>query len=158
MRKWQVLCLVAALLLGGCGSLSVPMNEPLRSAAGNAEYRLLDVNRSGGAESALVLVALSGGGKRSAAFGFGVLRGMRDIPVRPEAKDSTLLNEVDLLAGVSGGSFPAAHFGLYGETSFETFPGRVPLSPTSRPTSGALSCCRGTGPGSSTRWSAPTTG
>jgi NTE family protein len=98
------------------------MNEPQRSAAGNHEYRLLDVNRLGGAESALVLVALSGGGKRSAAFGHGVLRGMRDIPVRPEGKDSTLLAEIDLLAGVSGGTFPAAHLGLYGETSFETFP------------------------------------
>jgi NTE family protein len=47
---------------------------------------------------------------------------MRDIHVRPEGKDSTLLDEVDLLAGVSGGSFPAAHFGLYGGKSFETFP------------------------------------
>ncbi len=122
MRRWQALGFLVTLLLGGCGSLSVPMNEPLRSAAGNSEYRLVDVNRSGGAESALVLVALSGGGKRSAAFGFGVLRGMRDIHVQPEGKDSTLLDEVDLLAGVSGGSFPAAHFGLYGEKSFETFP------------------------------------
>ena len=98
------------------------MNHPLRSPAGNTEYRLLDVNRIGGAQSALVLVALSGGGKRSAAFAFGVLRGMRDIPVRPEGRNSTLLDEVDLLAGVSGGSFPAAHYGLYGERSFETFP------------------------------------
>jgi NTE family protein len=98
------------------------MNEPLRSAAGNTEYRLADVNRLGGAESALVLVALSGGGKRSAAFAFGVLRGMREIQVRPEGKDSTLLDEVDQLAGVSGGAFPAAHFGLYGTKSFETFP------------------------------------
>jgi NTE family protein len=47
---------------------------------------------------------------------------MRDIHVQPEGKDSTLLNEVDLVAGVSGGSFPAAHFGLYGAKSFETFP------------------------------------
>jgi len=122
MRKWQVLGLVVTLLLGGCSSLTVPMNEPLRSTAGNAEYRLLDVNRRGGAESALVLAALSGGGKRSAAFGFGVLRGMRDVHVQPEGKDSTLLDEVDLLAGVSGGSFPAAYFGLYGKASFETFP------------------------------------
>jgi NTE family protein len=112
---------IAMLMLGACSSLSVPMNEPLRSAAGNTEYRLLDVNRLGGAESALVLVALSGGGKRSAAFGHGVLRGMRDIRVRPEGKDSALLDEVDLVAGVSGGSFPAAHFGLYGAKSFETF-------------------------------------
>ena len=122
MRKSRAFNVIAALLLGSCSSLSVPMNEPLRSAAGNTEYRLLDVNRLGGAESALVLVALSGGGKRSAAFSHGVLRGMRDIRVRPEGKDSTLLAEVDLLAGVSGGAFPAAHFGLYGEGSFETFP------------------------------------
>jgi NTE family protein len=98
------------------------VNQPLRSAAGNTEYRLLDINRSGGAENALVLVALSGGGKRSAAFAFGVLRGMADIPVRPEASASTLLDEIDLLAGVSGGSFPAAHFALYGRKSFDTFP------------------------------------
>jgi NTE family protein len=98
------------------------MNQPLRSTAGNAEYRLLDINRSSGAASALVLVALSGGGKRSAAFAFGVLRGMRDLPVRIEGKTSTLLDEIDLLAGVSGGSFPAAYYGLYGEKSFDTFP------------------------------------
>src|SRR5271169_6172304 len=122
MRRWQALGFLAVLLVGACSSLSVPMNEPLRSAAGNTEYRLLDVNRVGGAESALVLVALSGGGKRSAAFGFGVLRGMRDIHVRPDGQNSTLLDEVDQLAGVSGGSFPAAHFGLYGAKSFETFP------------------------------------
>ena len=42
--------------------------------------------------------------------------------VQPEGRDSTLLDEVDLLAGVSGGAFPAAHFGLYGKASFETFP------------------------------------
>jgi NTE family protein len=122
MRRLRALTAIAVLLVGACSSLSVPMNEPLHSAAGNTEYRLLDVNRVGGAESALVLVALSGGGKRSAAFGHGVLRGMRDIHVRPEGKDSTLLAEVDLLAGVSGGTFPASHFGLYGDASFDTFP------------------------------------
>ena len=122
IHKRHFASLFAALLLVGCGSLHVPMNEPLRSTAGNAEYRLLDVNRSGAAASALVLVALSGGGKRSAAFAFGVLRGMRDLPVRIEGKTSTLLDEIDLLAGVSGGSFPAAYYGLYGKKSFDTFP------------------------------------
>jgi NTE family protein len=115
---WFISVLLSA---GGC-SLNAPMNEPLHSAAANAEYRLLDVNRSGGAESALVLVALSGGGKRSAAFAFGVLRGMADIPVRANRANSTLLDEIDMLAGVSGGSFPAAHFALYGRKSFDTFP------------------------------------
>ncbi len=122
MLRWRMLALAALLWLGGCASLAVPLNQPLRSAAGNAEYRLLDINRRGGAESALVLIALSGGGKRSAAFGFGVLRGMEDIPVRPEGRDSTLLDEIDLLSGVSGGAFPAAYYGLYGKDAFRTFP------------------------------------
>ena len=115
---WLITVLLPA---AGC-SLSAPVNQPLRSAAGNTEYRLLDINRSGGAENALVLVALSGGGKRSAAFAFGVLRGMADIPVRPNGANSTLLDEIDMLAGVSGGSFPAAHSALYGRKSFDTFP------------------------------------
>jgi NTE family protein len=42
--------------------------------------------------------------------------------VRPEGKSSTLLDEIDQLAGVSGGSFPAAYYGLYGKKAFETFP------------------------------------
>jgi len=122
VRNLRLFSLMALFMLGACSSLSVPMNKPLRSAAGNIEYRLFDANRMGGAESALVLVALSGGGKRSAAFAHGVLRGMRDIHVQPEGRDDTLLNEIDLLAGVSGGAFAAAHFGLYGEASFATFP------------------------------------
>ena len=122
MRCKRLLGLVAALLLGyGC-SLSVPMNAPLHSAAGNTEYRLLDINRRGGAENALVLVALSGGGKRSAAFAFGALHQMRNIPVETGGAQTDLLHEIDLLAGVSGGSFVAAHYGLYGDQSFATFP------------------------------------
>src|SRR5271170_6367855 len=100
MRRLRALSASAVLMLGACSLLSVPMNEPLHSVAGNTEYRLLDVNRAGGAESALVLVALSGGGKRSAAFGQGVLRGMRDIHVRPERKDSTLLATNDRMTQV----------------------------------------------------------
>ncbi|MBV1799438.1 patatin-like phospholipase family protein [Siccirubricoccus sp. G192] len=71
----------------------------------------------------LVLLAFSGGGKRSAAFAHGALRGLRDIPVRPAGRPGwTLLEDVDYISGVSGGSFPAVHYGLHRERSFETFP------------------------------------
>jgi NTE family protein len=121
-RFGRLLGLVATLLLSyGC-SLSVSMNQPLHSAAGNSEYRLLDINRRGAAENTLVLVALSGGGKRSAAFAFGALQGMGNIRVQPSGIHSDLLHEIDMLAGVSGGSFVAAHYGLYGDASFATFP------------------------------------
>src|ERR1700758_4222311 len=63
-----------------------------------------------------------GGGKRSAAFAHGVLRGLRQIPVIEDGRTRSLLDELDYIASVSGGSFPAAHYGLYREKSFETFP------------------------------------
>ena len=75
--------------------------RPARKRSGSSVVRRpisgsFATSRSGGAESNLVMVALSGGGKRSAAFAFGVLRGMRDIHLRAEGKDSTLLDEIDL--------------------------------------------------------------
>jgi NTE family protein len=111
-------------LTAGCASTRVPMNEPLAAADGTGpSYRIEDLNRQGGAPDLLVFVSLSGGGKRSAAFAHGALRGMRDVPVALNGRISRLLDEVDQIAAVSGGSFPAAHFGLNGELSFETFPG-----------------------------------
>jgi NTE family protein len=71
----------------------------------------------------LLFVTFSGGGKRSAAFAHGALRGLRDVRLRPpDGRSISMLNALDYLAGVSGGSFPAAHFGLYRDKSFETFP------------------------------------
>jgi NTE family protein len=112
---------LAALLLAACAPLVPPLNAPLRSPAGNVEYRLFDLARGAGSDGSLVMVALSGGGKRSAAFGFGVLEGMNRIQLRGDDRDATLLDEVDLIAGVSGGAFPAAYFGLYGTKGFATF-------------------------------------
>lgn len=114
--------LLLALLAAACTSLAVPMNEVVPTAEGNRLPRLVDANAAGGDEGLIVLIAFSGGGKRSAAFGHGVLRGLREVPVRTDRGASTLLAEIDMVAGVSGGSFPSSHFGLYGKESFETFP------------------------------------
>ena len=70
----------------------------------------------------ITALAFSGGGKGSAAFAHGVLRGLRDIPV-PAASGPpmTLLDQVEYISAVSGGSFAAAHYGLFRQQSFETF-------------------------------------
>jgi NTE family protein len=114
--------LAAVLALGACASAQVPMNEPLVGAERNSVDRPQDANAAGGRADLLVFVAFSGGGKRSAAFGHGVLRGLRDVPVRTATGQTRLLDEVDVVSGVSGGSFPAAHFALHGDKTFETFP------------------------------------
>lgn len=112
--------LLALLLfaLGACSEIAPELNRPLAGTAPNRPD-IWEVNEAGGRADMLVLVAFSGGGKRSAAFGHGALRGMREVRL---PGGSTLLSEIDMAAGVSGGSFPAAHLALNGERTFETFP------------------------------------
>jgi NTE family protein len=125
-RLRQTLLTTVALLLGGCQTAFVPTNQPLpQNAQGAPEYRpgyaLLPMLQQPQGEIVFIM-AFSGGGKRSAAFAHGVLRGLRRIPVVENGKTRSLLDELDYIASVSGGSFPAMHYGLYRDKSFETFP------------------------------------
>lgn len=98
-------------------------NPPLAPGTSNRGYDLAEMNAASGRADLLVLVGISGGGKRSAAFAHGALRGTRGVPVTlPGGPPSTLLAEIDQIAGVSGGAFAAAHLALHGERSFATFP------------------------------------
>jgi NTE family protein len=135
-RRLAVFLVAAGLALAGCTSLQVQMNQPLPMTASGepdfaANYGVGTFAREiveGSAETPaarsdlLVLLAFSGGGKRSAAFAHGALRGLRDMPVRPAGSAGwSMLDDIDYISGVSGGSFPAAHYGLYRARHFETF-------------------------------------
>ncbi|WP_198371036.1 patatin-like phospholipase family protein [Roseomonas rosulenta] len=116
--------LCAALMLailGACQGPGDTLNAPLvRGADGAADFGAnygFELVSSGRTGEHLVLLAFSGGGKRSAAFAHGALEGMRRMPVGR----TTLLDQVDYISAVSGGSFPAVHYGLYREDSFSTF-------------------------------------
>ena len=56
---------------------------------------------------------MSGGGKRSAAYSYGALKGMREVGVPGAYGQRSLLSSLDAISGVSGGSFTAAYYGLY---------------------------------------------
>jgi NTE family protein len=113
----------ACIGLGGCAGGSTPTNLPLAGDEPNQGYSIIELNGSSGREDVLVMAAFSGGGKRSAAFAHGALRGLRALPVpRPDGGASTMLAELDQISAVSGGTFPAAHYALHGEASFATFP------------------------------------
>jgi len=119
---------LAASFLGGCTGAAM-LNKPLPQEAlatggagpiSHGGYRPLGFKQNSTPE-ALVLVAFSGGGKRSAAFGYGVLKGLRDYPVTLDGKPQSLLSMLDMTASVSGGSFPAAYYGLYRDKIFTDF-------------------------------------
>jgi len=78
----------------------------------------------------LMLLAFSGGGTRAAAMSYGILEALErvDVPVQaiekdapPSDKKHTLLDEVDIISSVSGGSFTASYYGLHGKNIFKSY-------------------------------------
>ena len=109
------------ILVQGC-SAHYPVNEPITAIDPGSGYHL---DRKWGSEdisdSLIVLVAFSGGGTRAAAFSYGVLEALRDAKINWEGKERRVLDEVDSISSVSGGSFTAAYFGLFGDRIFEDY-------------------------------------
>jgi NTE family protein len=122
------LALVATLGLFGCvGGGTAVMNKPLSPATlvgdgpiSQGGYRVAGIHGTQ-ATGTLVLLGFSGGGKRSAAFGYGVLRGLRDYYIPIQGSERRLLDEIDMMSSVSGGSFPAAYYALYRDKIFTDF-------------------------------------
>jgi NTE family protein len=71
-----------------------------------------------------VVLAFSGGGTRAAAFSYGVLEKLRDTVVQMDGQPTRLLDLVDVITSVSGGSYTAAYYGLFGGRIFDDFPSR----------------------------------
>jgi len=108
---------IVALALALCGCAHYPVNPPLAHWEPSPSHVPSPHRR----DDMLVLVAFSGGGTRAAAFGYGVLEELRDTQVSLGGRPRRLLDEVDLVSGVSGGSFPAAYYGLHGDGIFDDF-------------------------------------
>src|SRR5579883_1540677 len=115
------------LMIGACAA--VVSNAPLPPSALNDQsgpiskggYRLTALPQKETGSDLLVLLSFSGGGKRSAAFAYGVLEGLRDFSLPAYGPNAKLLDAVDVIAAVSGGSFPAAYYGLYRDRIFADF-------------------------------------
>lgn len=70
------------------------------------------------APDTLIIFAFSGGGMRSASFGYGVLRAAHNVAVPDETGTHPLDADIDIVSGVSGGSFTAAAFANQREALF----------------------------------------
>lgn len=96
-----------------------PQNALLKNAGGSNTYHYRALKSVSPSNQLLVLVAMSGGGKRSAAFSYGVLKALRDTSVRIDGRKVRMLDEVDFIQAVSGGSFTAAFYGLERDKIFD---------------------------------------
>lgn len=114
------LFLPIVFLISGC-SAHYPVNDPIDEIDRTGGYRPQLTQNENRSDSLLVGLAFSGGGTRAAAFSYGVLEALRDITIQWEGKERRLIDEVDTISSVSGGSFTAAYFGLFGDRIFEDF-------------------------------------
>ncbi|MEW6269490.1 MAG: patatin-like phospholipase family protein [Thermodesulfobacteriota bacterium] len=75
----------------------------------------------GRSDELFVFLAFSGGGTRAASFAYGVLQELAATEIAVEGSRRRLLDEVDVISSVSGGSFTAAYYGLFGDRIFTEF-------------------------------------
>ncbi len=116
------LLLIIILAAGGCSHFGhYPVNAPLNKNDPGYGYIAQNMGPEGNSEELLLILSFSGGGTRAAAFSYGVLEELRATEVTLGREKRTLTDEIDIISGVSGGSFTAAYFGLFGGRIFENF-------------------------------------
>jgi NTE family protein len=117
-----------AALVAGCAQTihNDPVNQQLTANARQVEAELTpDVQTN--YDDMVVALSFSGGGMRAAAFSYGVLQGFDETHVSTRTGPVSLLDRLDFLSGVSGGSTLAAYYGLHGRAAMTDFKQRFLL-------------------------------
>ena len=122
----RLLCLAAALAGVGCSSIHYPLNLPLPAAAQREDgYALRQLAAAGNSDGLLLFAAFSGGGYRAAAMAFAVMEVLDETAIAWDGQHRTLMQELDAISAVSGGSLAAAYFARDPDDFLQSFRGRV---------------------------------
>ncbi|WP_386687097.1 patatin-like phospholipase family protein [Lonepinella sp. MS14437] len=122
MKSLHKLALISAtLFLTACNAVqyqplaTIDKVDPLKG------YRLQQVMQEKFNDQTIVAIMFSGGGTRAAAFGYGVLEELNNHPITLDGKPTNLIDNVDMVYGVSGGSILAIYYSLYGKETIPNF-------------------------------------
>lgn len=127
--KFALIHVAVLLLLSGCGTYLE--NPPLKEYQPDKGYRFknLVTGEKNKKDELFVIMSFSGGGTRAAALSYGVLEGLNMTPITWQDKQQTLLDEVDVISSISGGSFTAAYYGLKRQDTFNEYPDKFLYRP-----------------------------
>ena len=112
--------LMAFLVLTAC-TAHYTVNSKIENVKSVERYTLRSMGGSEKSDELLLILSFSGGGTRAAALSYGILQTLADTGITVDGKQRRLLDEVDLISSVSGGSLTSAYYGLFGDRIFEDF-------------------------------------
>lgn len=113
--------MLTAAALTACSTARPWINQPIGPAAPPATSQPFSPATTGRSPSIIAAITLSGGGARAAAFGLGVLQELKATRFEWEGRSTSVLDEVGLVSGVSGGSVLAAYYAAFGDEVFTRF-------------------------------------
>jgi predicted acylesterase/phospholipase RssA len=117
----KLIPIVLFIVAGGCAHY--PDNTCISAITPSEGYRYSVVRQQPTDEKPFVLLAFSGGGTRAAAFSFGLMEELRGVEyATKEGSKRRLLDDVEIISSVSGGSFTSAYYALFPERFFDDFP------------------------------------
>ena len=115
-----VLLLFSTLV--GCEYVRPTLNAPLTQWEAGDGYRLRNLPSSiDNTDSLLIYASFSGGGTRASTLAFGALRELARQQITWEGKTKRLLDELDVINALSGGTFTGAYYALFGDQIFKDF-------------------------------------
>ena len=117
-RLGVCLCLT---LSSACSTIYKTENQAITQIDDSSGYRRFDHSYKIETGDTTIVLAFSGGGTRAAALSYGVMQELRDTVIQSDGKTTRVLDQVDTISSVSGGSFTSAYYGLFGDQLFETY-------------------------------------
>jgi NTE family protein len=120
-RSIYLLTVSAILFISGCSAIGKIENNAVTHIPETSRYSYLSHIEKHQVGDTLFLLAFSGGGTRAAALSYGVLEELRDTTFQKNGQNIRLLDEVDKISSVSGGSFTSAYYGLNGDKIFDNY-------------------------------------
>jgi NTE family protein len=119
IKKGVVLYTCLICCMASCAHY--PVNAPLTEFNPHSGYRFGTLPPDSRSEELFVILAFSGGGTRAASLSYGVLEELARTEIEINGTKRRLLDEIDIISSVSGGSFTSAYYALFGDRIFEDF-------------------------------------
>lgn len=121
-----VMCLMLVplypLTFSGCQYVRPTLNSPLVHHDPSYGYRLKTLTEpTTNTDEMFVVAAFSGGGLRASAFALGALREMAAHRLTWRGIEKRFLDELDYVSAVSGGTYTAGYYALFGDRLFRDF-------------------------------------